>query len=129
MIIDASAAIAILKQEPEAAACSRAIEFALIRKMAAPTYLEICMVIAGRGGGEALARVDEFMRASQIISMSFTPDLALVAVDAFMRYGKGRHPARLNFGDCIAYALAKSEAMPLLFKGDDFRLTDIQPAI
>lgn len=129
MIIDASAAIAILKQEPDANVYTKAIASARIRKIAAPTYLEVCMVAAGRRGPEALERVDEFMRASEIEIISFTSGLAHAAVDAFMRFGKGRHPARLNFGDCISYAVAKAEVMPLLFKGDDFPLTDIEPVL
>jgi len=68
------------------------------------------------------------MQTAAIRAIPFAADHAAVAREAFLRYGKGRHPAALNFGDCIAYATARLEAMPLLFKGDDFRLTDIEAA-
>lgn len=74
-------------------------------------------------------RLDQFLRTASIETVPFTADRAAVARQTFLRYGKGRHPAALNFGDCIAYATARLEAMPLLFKGDDFRLTDIEAAV
>jgi ribonuclease VapC len=76
-----------------------------------------------------LDRLDQFLRTASIEIVPFTADHAAVARQTFLRYGKGRHPAALNFGDCIAYATARLEAMPLLFKGDDFRLTDIEAAV
>jgi ribonuclease VapC len=97
--------------------------------MAAPTLLEASLVIIGRKGKAASAGLDSFLVRSGIEIISFTAAAANVAVDAFVKYGKGRHPAGLNFGDCISYAMAKTEVMPLLFKGEDFRLTDIEAAI
>lgn len=87
------------------------------------------MVLAGGWQDEILDRLDDFLRTASIETIPFTADHAAVARHAFLRYGKGRHPAALNFGDCIAYATARLEAMPLLFKGDDFRLTDIEAAV
>lgn len=87
------------------------------------------MVMIGKKAEQGPSLVDEFLRTAEIEPVPFTADHAAVARQAFLRYGKGRHPAGLNFGDCIAYATARLEAMPLLFKGDDFRLTDIEPAI
>jgi ribonuclease VapC len=87
------------------------------------------MVLAGRREDEVLDRLDQFLRTASIETVPFTADHAAVARQTFLRYGKGRHPAALNFGDCIAYATARLEAMPLLFKGDDFRLTDIEAAV
>ena len=87
------------------------------------------MVLAGRKNEAALDRLDAYLRESSISVMPFTLEHALVARQAFLRYGKGRHKAALNFGDCIAYATAKLEGMPLLFKGDDFALTDVEAAL
>ena len=84
------------------------------------------MVLAGGWQDEILGRLDDFLSTASIETIPFTTDHAAVARQAFLRYGKGRHPAALNFGDCIAYATARLEAMPLLFKGDDFRLTDMK---
>jgi ribonuclease VapC len=129
MIVDSSAVIAILRRESDAAIYSKAIEQAGRKLMAAPTFLEASIVIIGRKGTAASAGLDSFLFRSGIEIISFTAAVAGVAVDAFIRYGKGRHPAGLNFGDCISYAMAKTELMPLLFKGDDFRLTDIEAAL
>lgn len=87
------------------------------------------MVLVGGWQDEIVDRLDAFLRVASIETISFTADHAAVARQAFLRYGKGRHPAALNFGDCIAYAVARLEAMPLLFKGNDFRLTDIEAAV
>ena len=87
------------------------------------------MVLAGGRQDGILDRLDRFLHTASIETIPFTADHAIVARQAFLRYGKGRHPAALNFGDCIAYATARLEAMPLLFKADDFRLTDIEAAV
>jgi ribonuclease VapC len=129
MIIDSSALVAILRAEPGHEHFVQAIAQAKRRLLAAPTFLETTMVLAGGWQDEILARLDDFLRAASIETIAFTADHAAVARQAFLRYGKGRHPAALNFGDCIAYATARLEAMPLLFKGDDFRLTDIEAAV
>ena len=92
------------------------------------TYVESVMVLTGRSRRLALARIDDLMRSAGIEIVPVDQNLANAAVDAFDRYGKGRHPARLNLSDCFAYGLAKSRHLPLLFKGDDFSKTDIVPA-
>ncbi|WP_192259999.1 type II toxin-antitoxin system VapC family toxin [Mesorhizobium caraganae] len=128
MIIDSSVLVAILRLEPGYDRFVLAITQAKRRLLAAPTLLETTMVLAGRREDEILDRLDQFLRTASIETVPFTADHAAVARQTFLRYGKGRHPAALNFGDCIAYATARLEAMPLLFKGDDFRLTDIEAA-
>jgi ribonuclease VapC len=129
MVIDSSAIVAILLLESEASNYAALIDDAHFKRMAAPNLLEVSMVMTSRIGPESLPKVERFLASADIEIVSFTPEHAAVARDAFLRYGKGRHRAGLNFGDCIAYATAKLEMMPLLFKGDDFRLTDIEPAI
>lgn len=130
MIIDSSAMIAILRQEPDAARFAEQMSFAAVRILAAPTYIETCIVYCGRKGPESRSRVDAFIQASGIEIKPFTGASATIAVQAYLTYGKGRgHPAQLNFGDCISYAASKVEAMPLLFKGNDFRLTDVEVAL
>ena len=129
MIVDTSALVAILRREPDALAYSRALERASRKLMAAPTLLEMSMVIIGRKGEAASAGIEQFLSRAGIEVLPFSPAAARVAVEAFIRYGKGRHPAGLNFGDCISYAVAKTEVMPLLFKGSDFNLTDVEVAL
>lgn len=129
MIIDSSVLVAILRLEPGYDRFVLAITPAKRRLLAVPTLLETTMVLAGRREDEILDRLDQFLRTASIETVAFTADHAAVARQTFLRYGKGRHPAALNFGDCIAYATARLEAMPLLFKGDDFRLTDIEAAV
>ncbi len=96
--------------------------------ISAVTYVESVMVLTGRSRRLASARVDDLIRMSGIEIVPVDRNLATAAVHAFERYGKGRHPARLNLSDCFAYGLAKSRNLPLLFKDDDFAKTDIQPA-
>ncbi len=129
MIIDSSALVAILRREPGYDRFVQAIADPGRRLIAAPTLLETSMVLAGGWQDEIVDRLDAFLRAASIETIAFTAEHAALARQAFLRYGKGRHPAALNFGDCIAYATARLEAMPLLFKGEDFRLTDVEPAI
>lgn len=129
MIIDSSVLVAILLLEPGYDRFVLAITQARRRLLAAPTLLETTMVLVGCREDEILDRLDQFLRTASIETVPFTADHAAVARQTFLRYGKGRHPAALNFGDCIAYATARLEAMPLLFKGDDFRLTDIEAAV
>jgi ribonuclease VapC len=128
MVIDSSAIVAILLLEPEAEHFTRLVERAGRARIAAPNLLEVDMVISSRKGPYGLDGVDDYLQRAGIETVPFTADHAAVAREAFLRYGKGRHPAGLNFGDCIAYATARLEDMPLLFKGDDFRLTDIKAA-
>jgi len=95
--------------------------------MSAVTYVETVMVLTGRSRQLASARVDDLMKRSGIEVVPVDRNLAAAAVNAFGRYGEGRHPARLNLSDCFAYGLAKSRNLPLLFKGDEFSRTDIEP--
>ncbi|SFL06792.1 type II toxin-antitoxin system VapC family toxin [Falsiroseomonas stagni] len=129
MIVDSSAIVAILRGEPEAADFSRAIVLSGKAAMTAATWVEAAMVVEGRAEGAADARFDDLIRDLGITIEPVTMTLARGARQAFRRYGRGRHPARLNFGDCFSYALAQERGEPLLFKGDDFAQTDVKRAI
>ncbi len=128
MIVDSSALVAVLTGEPEADRFIRLIARTDAPILPAPTYLETSMVMAARKG-DGLAKLDEFLSTGEFVILPFTQAHALAARDAFTRYGKGRHAAGLNFGDCIAYAVAMVEDRPLLFKDGDFHLTDVRPAL
>jgi ribonuclease VapC len=125
MVIDSSALIAILLDEPDRASLQVSIDGDPLRLISAVTKLEAGMVIAGRLGIEGATRLDRLLREIAATIVPFDEHQADIARDAFVRYGKGRHPAGLNFGDCAAYALAMVEAEPLLFKGTDFSATDV----
>jgi ribonuclease VapC len=130
MMVDTSAVVAILRNEPEAEKFTNILEAARRSMMVAPNYLELCMVLLGNKEPPALRKVRETLNELGIRVIGFTPEMADVAVSAFERFGKGRgSKANLNFGDCIAYAASKVENAPLLFKGEDFRLTDVECAI
>ena len=130
MIIDSSALIAILQQEHDAHIYAQALDRAKLLRLSSTTYLEAAMVHSSRFGAEALSELDELVARIGIEIVPFSSQAAQVAALAFLKYGKGQgHPAQLNFGDCMSYATSKVEAMPLLFKGDDFRLTDVVCAI
>ena len=128
MIVDASVLIAILLLEPE----SRRLDVALAESgeclMSAATLLEASMIMLARKGPEGARALDLVVALFKIKIVPFTESQARLARMAFERYGKDRHPAQLNFGDCMAYALAKETGEPLLFKRTDFGLTDITPA-
>jgi len=128
MIVDTSALIAILRDAPEARTCARAIESSVIRRVSAGNFVETALIIDGSRDPIASRRFDDLMREAQIIIEPVTEAQARIAREAYRDFGKGSgHPARLNFGDCFAYALAKITGEPLLFKGDDFAQTDIRP--
>jgi ribonuclease VapC len=128
--IDSSAIIAILRAEPDGTQLSDAIADAEAACLSAVSLQESSMVLAGREGGAAeWMPLDELLRDMNIEIVPYDAGLATIARDAFLRFGKGRHPARLNCGDCASYALAKSRNIPLLFKGVDFARTDIVPAL
>ena len=130
MIIDTSALIAILRDEPEAADCAGAIEAAAQRHISAANFLEAAIVIDGSRDPFASRRFDDLVREAQLVVEPVTEAQARIAREAYRDFGRGSgHPARLNFGDCFAYALARSMREPLLFKGDDFAHTDITPAL
>ena len=130
MIIDASALIAILRDEPDAALCAAAIEAASIRRISAANFLETAIVIDASRDPVASRRFDDLLREAQITIEPVTEAQARIAREAYRDYGRGSpHPARLNFGDCFAYALARETGDALLFKGADFAHTDVTPAI
>lgn len=129
MIIDASALLALVLNEPDGARFARAIAGASRPRMSAVNWFEATMQVDRRGDAVAISRFDDFVTQFGIEIVPFTPEQAARARQVFRIYGKGQHPARLNFGDCMAYATAKLAGSPLLFKGDDFSLTDIEPAL
>ncbi|MGA0596965.1 type II toxin-antitoxin system VapC family toxin [Enterovirga sp. CN4-39] len=128
IVVDTSAVLSIMLEEPEADDVRRALLRASSRCMSAGNYLECAMVMAGRRLG-GRADLDEWLALRRIDLMAVDRDLAVLGADAFIRFGKGRHPAGLNYGDCFAYALARHLRAPLLFKGGDFARTDIEPAL
>ena len=130
MIVDTSALIAILRDERDAMAYARAIANAAIRRISAATYVETAAVIDGSRDPIASRRFDDLLREARFVIEPVTEAQARIAREAYRDFGRGSgHPARLNFGDCFAYALAKAMNEPLLFKGDDFTRTDITSAV
>jgi ribonuclease VapC len=125
MILDTSAVIAILRAEPEATSYARAIADAADRRISAANYVESAVVIDASRDPIATRRFDEFIAEAKISIEPVTENQARIARAAYRDFGKGSgHPAKLNFGDCFAYALAKEFGEPLLFKGGDFAHTD-----
>jgi ribonuclease VapC len=130
MIVDSSAVIAILRDEPDAAVFARAIADAAERRLSAVNFVETAVVIDASRDPIASRRFDDFISVAGIAVETVTQAQARIAREAYRDFGKGSgHPARLNFGDCFAYALAKSLREPLLYKGDDFSRTDIASAL
>ncbi|MBP0579686.1 type II toxin-antitoxin system VapC family toxin [Labrys sp. LIt4] len=125
MILDTSAVVAILYREPEAAAYVRLIHDADICRISVATYVELSMVIENQLGSEGMRQAEAFFRRAGIVVEPVTIDQGELARQAFLDFGRGRHKAGLNFGDCFSYALAKAMGEPLLFKGNDFSQTDI----
>ena len=128
MVIDTSAIVAILFNEPERRSFSRLIRDAEVRLVSAVGRVEAAFVVEGRKRQAGRERLDRFFHLTGAEIVAVTPEQAELAVDAFRRFGRGRHPAGLNIGDCFAYALAKATSEPLLFKGADFAQTDISAA-
>ncbi len=128
MILDSSAVVAVLRAEPEAPELVRAIEASQSRSISAVSYVEAAIVIDSGKDAVASRRFDDFFRVSRIAIETVTPKQAEIARHAYRDFGKGRHKAGLNFGDCFAYALAKEMDEPLLFKGNDFNRTDVEVA-
>ena len=129
MIIDTSALIAILFNEADADLYANALAKSEHRLMSAANYLESGLVIDRQRGAAAGRQLDSLIFRAEVIVESVTREQADIARQAYLDFGKGVHPAGLNFGDCFSYALAKSLAMPLLFKGEDFALTDIESVL
>ena len=128
MVIEASALLAILKAESERASFLHAISQAPVRRLSPVNWLEAAIVIE-RDGPQARSTLEELVRDAQVQIVPVGVDHMVLAREAWQSFGKGRHRAALNLGDCFAYALAKSLNEPLLFKGNDFRLTDVIPAL
>ena len=126
MVLDSSAIVAILAAEPEAYSIADAIKTSRIRRISAASLLELAIVLEARFPGTGSGKLDDFLAFANVRIEPFTEEQARVAQMAYRRYGKGRHPAGLNMGDCFAYALAKVLDEPLLFKGNDFSQTDIR---
>lgn len=129
MIVDSSALLAILLREPGSDVFDEAIVAATAARISAPTFVEVSIVLESRTGAQGVLLWESMLRESRIAIEPFSEEHAFLARQAFSDYGKGRHPAGLNFGDCFSYALAKATGEPLLFKGDDFRKTDVLPAL
>jgi ribonuclease VapC len=129
MIIDTSALLAILQDEPERRAFSEAIENAGSCSMSVGNLLETSLVIESRFGAEGIRDLDQLVGKARIELVPVDLEQLGIARRAFSRFGKGRHPAALNFGDCFAYALARALGEPLLYKGDDFARTDIEAVV
>lgn len=129
MVVDTSALIAIMGDEPERRRFNQLIEAAPATYVSAASLLEARIVLYARSGDSAILALDAFLLKSGMIVTEVSPRIAEVAFDAYRRYGKGAgHRAGLNYGDCFAYALARHLGLPLLFKGDDFPHTDIRSA-
>lgn len=131
MFVDASAIVAMMTNESDAAALSERLAAAGARTTSAMALWEASVAysrISGLQPKDALREVEAYIRPLDIAVTAIGPPITAAAVEAYQRFGKGRHPAALNFGDCFAYACARQLGMPLLYKGDDFSQTDIDAA-
>src|SRR5690606_24703646 len=125
MVLDTSALLAILQDEPERRRFNEAIEAAETRRISAANFVETSIVLEARTGAEAVRNLDLLIAKASITLAPVDAEQAHLARRAWRQYGKGHHPARLNFGDCFAYALAVSLDDSLLYKGTDFAHTDV----
>ena len=125
MIIDSSAILAILFAEPDAAVFANAMSEAEACKISAATFVEVAVVVEAQTQDRGSRQLDAFLRRAGFVIEPVTEEQAHLARQAYSDFGKGRHPAGLNFGDCFSYALAKASGEALLFKGGDFSKTDI----
>jgi len=128
MVLDSSAIVAIHLREPGHDRLIDRIDAAEVVVVGVPTLLETVMVLTARLGQDARPMIFAFLRRLEAEVVPFNEEHLDAAAAAFMRFGRGRHPAALNFGDCMSYAVASVAGMPLLFTGEDFRRTDIAPA-
>ena len=128
MIIDTSVIIAILRDEPDAAEIREALARPQVRRMSAVSYVEAGVVVDSNRNPVLSRRLDDLLRDVEISIEPVTLNQARIAREAYRDFGKGRHRAGLNLGDCFSYALAKVTGEPLLFKGEDFRHTDLESA-
>ena len=125
MVIDTSAIMAIIYAEPEELILIELINESVDCLLSSPGYVEASIVLGTKHGQQGVENLNLLIAALSITIVPFTVELAQLASAAFLKFGKGRHPAKLNMGDCFSYALAKSTNQPLLFKGNDFIHTDI----
>jgi len=125
MVLDTSALLAVLQDEAERRSFNEAIEAADSVALSVASFVETSIVIEARHGAEGLRALDRFIERSGIVVAGVDLEQGRAARDAFSRFGKGRHAAALNFGDCFSYALATVLGEPLLFKGEDFARTDV----
>lgn len=126
LALDSSALTAILLGEPDAAALLGTLMAAPRIGLCAPNRTELLVVIQARLGDPGVERAKQFLTMERVLTIPLDEALADLAAEGYRRFGKGRHPAGLNFGDCFSYALAIREHVPLLFKGDDFIKTDVR---
>jgi ribonuclease VapC len=129
MIVDTSAVLAVLFEEDDAELYARALTHADVCRMSAANFVEAAIVVDAQTKDKGSRQFDAFVRHAGIVIEPVNEEQAHVARQAYADFGKGRHPAGLNFGDCFAYALAKVTGEPLLFKGKDFRKTGIASAL
>lgn len=129
VVLDASAIVALLQREPEAPRLVAALAQVDGCVLSAATRVETGILMLARRGEAAVVGLDVLLRRLEAAVVPVTAEQAELALDAFRRFGKGRHPAALDFGDCFAYALARALDLPLLFKGDDFAATDVRVAV
>jgi len=127
MIVDASAVLAVLLREPDGPDFMRAFSQERELSISPVNYVEACARLMGRN--ENPDQVDELMELANIRLVEVSVEQTKFAREAYQRFGKGNHPAKLNLGDCFAYALSQARGEPLLFKGDDFRKTDVEAAL
>ena len=125
MIVDSSAILTILFAEPDAAVFAKAMSEADACKISAATFVEVAVVVEAQTQDRGSRQLDAFLRRAGFVIEPVTEEQAHLARQAYSDFGKGRHPAGLNFGDCFSYALAKASGEALLFKGGDFSKTDI----
>jgi ribonuclease VapC len=125
MVIDTSAIMAIIYGEPEELIFIELINDTEECLLSSPSYVEASIVLGTKHGQQGIENLNLLIAALSITIVPFTVEQAQLASEAFLKFGKGRHPAKLNMGDCFSYALAKSTNQPLLFKGNDFIHTDV----
>jgi ribonuclease VapC len=128
IVVDSSAVVAIMRQEEDADIYEDALDRADGALISTVSFVETSMVICGRREGASPDSIRKLLEALEIEILPVSLTDGHAAVDAFLKFGKGRHPARLNMADCFSYALAKNRNLPLLFKGNDFTQTDIRSA-
>ena len=129
MIIDSSALLAILLVEPDETKMLAAVMAAKPKRMSAANWLETAIIVDSKNNPNVAATFDAIITELDIEIVAVSPEHTVVARAAYQRFGRGRHPAKLNYGDCFAYALARSTGEPLLFKGNDFSQTDVEPVL